>query len=254
MSMTARTLGRIAGIAAASLACVAGSAQAVTVHDATADFSAVSNANGVWSYGYETSLGGSFTLYTHAEPSLDPGVTGSADGWNAGAGLLPWVAKAGPSGWDCCTSSGTTAHAAAGTLTLHPGPMTEYSVVRFTAPTAGSYAIAASFWGQDDGTNSGGQRPGTTTDVHVRLASGDLFTGAVNGFGPSTTTSGGGTVSLAAGETVDFVVGVGANGNYYNDSTGLAATVTAVPEPETVAMMLAGLGALAFVARRRDAR
>ena len=65
------------------------------------------------------------------------------------------------------------------------------------------------------------------------------------------------TTGAAAG-TYAFVLG-------YNDSAGSATlgdwddfvvgvNVTAVPEPETYALMLAGLGAMAFVARRRQQR
>ena len=42
----------------------------------------------------------------------------------------------------------------------------------------------------------------------------------------------------------------GANGGLYSGAISVAA-ITAVPEPETYAMMLAGLGALGFLARRR---
>ena len=40
-----------------------------TVYSAAADFSLASNPNGVWSYGYEISLGSSFQLYdaVHAQ-------------------------------------------------------------------------------------------------------------------------------------------------------------------------------------------
>ena len=54
---------------------------------------------------------------------------------------------------------------------------------------------------------------------------------------------------LTAGATLD--VEVGNNGNKNFDSTGLTFTVTAVPEPETAALMLAGLAAVGFVAKRR---
>lgn len=63
--------------------------------------------------------------------------------------------------------------------------------------------------------------------------------------------------SGAAAGTYDFILG-------YNDSAGAAnlgdwddfvvgINVTAVPEPETYALMLAGLGIMGFVARRRRA-
>jgi hypothetical protein len=48
------------------LSVVALRASADTVYDAAGDFSISSNPNGVWSYGTETTLGGTFTNYTAA--------------------------------------------------------------------------------------------------------------------------------------------------------------------------------------------
>ena len=67
-----------------------------------------------------------------------------------------------------------------------------------------------------------------------------------------------GAAGLGAPGTLSFAV---VAGSYYYKATGivsapgaaysLASTITPVPEPETYAMMLAGLGALGFLARRR---
>jgi len=59
------------------------------------------------------------------------------------------------------------------------------------------------------------------------------------------------TISLAAGDTIDFAVGYGANGDYFFDSTGINATVGAVPEPATAALLLGGVLAVLQAARRR---
>lgn len=57
------------------------------------------------------------------------------------------------------------------------------------------------------------------------------------------------TFNAAAGESLHLFFS-GRNAGFGIDSV----TVTAVPEPESLAMMLAGLGAIGFMARRRNAQ
>ena len=57
------------------------------------------------------------------------------------------------------------------------------------------------------------------------------------------------TVELAAGSYYYAVLAVAGGGAAY--SINSAAAVTAVPEPETYALLLAGLGVVGFVAKRR---
>src|SRR2546421_3807625 len=64
---------------------------------------------------------------------------------------------------------------------------------------------------------------GTTSDVAVTKNGATLFSGQVNGYGASVPFSL--SVTVAAGDAVEFTVGVGSNGTYNNDSTGLAATI-----------------------------
>lgn len=227
----------VAALSAALLAPVS----AALAADATADFSTTNgNPNGVWSYGTMTTLGGALTLFT--TPAMLPGGPGQTlDVWSAG---VPWVGKAGATGWDCCNSVIVPAN----TLTLHPGASAEFAVVRYTSASGGSFTVNASFWGQDDGPSHGG--PGTSTDVHVLTNALGPFNDTVNGFGAMSMKSFNGTVNLAANGTIDFVVGIGGN-NHFNDSTGLTATVTAVPEPGPAALLLAGLAVVGLMARKR---
>ena len=51
----------------------------------------------------------------------------------------------------------------------------------------------------------------------------------VNGYGPGSGPNIDQTVLLDAGDTLDFAVGYGANGNYYDDTT--VAAVNVVPPP-----------------------
>lgn len=118
-----------------------------------------------------------------------------------------------------------------GQLGFHPGPSDENAVIRFTAPDTGPYTLASTFTGLD--------RKPTTTDVHVLVNSSSIFDGIVNAFGSGPTFST--LLTLNAGDTVDFSVGFGAGG-FANDTTGLAATLTAVLVPSTLLLVLLGLG------------
>ncbi len=102
-------------------------------------------------------------------------------------------------------------------LSFHPGPKGEYSVVRYTASTTGSYKIASAFTGIDEKT---------TTDVHVLVNGRSVFDSFIVLNDRGRRASFDQVVSLRSGDTLDFVVGYG-NGTYVFDSTGLSAVVTA---------------------------
>ena len=181
------------------------------VDSAVGDFTIASNPSGKWSYGYTDSVGGTFSLLTDTMAAE----LGYLDSW------------LGPSGFPKVehNSSGTThsfgsVNFPADALIMHPAAGAE-SVVRWTAPAGGTYAIQGFFEGQDFGGP-------TSTDVHIRLNSSTaLWDSAING------TLGNGygvpltfalTQTLAGGDTIDFVVGNGGNG-YFFDSTGLVVTI-----------------------------
>jgi len=98
---------------------------------------------------------------------------------------------------------------------VHPGPNGERGVVKWTAPAAGTYTVAGRFQGIDTGA--------TTSDVSITKNGTVLFSGNLNGYGTQLPFSL--SVTVAAGDAIEFTVGVGANGTYNNDSTGLAATI-----------------------------
>jgi hypothetical protein len=122
------------------------------------------------------------------------------------------------------TFNGTKAQAKAwgivwepGQLALHPGPKGEYGVLRFTAPAEGKYAVEAAFAGIAERA---------TTDVHVLVRGKSEFNAGINVNGAGNEAKFASTLSLKAGETVDFAVGFG-NEQYGGDTTAIAATLKA---------------------------
>ena len=194
-------------------ASVAGAASA---YAAAGDFSiANGNPNGVWSYGYAPTLTGAMVLDTQTATG------GPLEAWQGAIASdgNPSVVK---------NTSGSSYTPGTNTwlpyqMIQHPGPNGEVSIVRFTAPAAGSYALLASFIGQD----------GTSTDVHVFKNGASIFDGAINGYGNATGYAS--IVLLGMGDTLDLRVGFGSNGTFYNDSTGTGLSVQAVPEPASMA-------------------
>lgn len=194
-------------------------------YDVAADFSTNSNPNGVWSYGYALTLGGSFILYDQV------GSNSGIDYWAHNiSGGVPDAAHNSTSN---SVPLGTPVFAPY-QAAFHPGPDDEYSIFRFTAPVAGSYQLQTTFSGVDTS--------GTTTDVHVFTNDSLIFSGSVNGFGPGTGPSFATNLVLQANDRVDFEVGYGSDGNFLNDATGIQATLI-LALPELAVQPLGGLEA-----------
>jgi hypothetical protein len=218
--------------------------KAGTIYDAAADFSSTNNPNGVWTYGWSSTLGSAFNL--DVSRINDSGIDFWEGAISTGSppGQFPYVSHNGTS--STITYGGTVLYNP-GQLGMHPGPQGQYSVIRFTAPAAGPYQLASSFAGLDF-------IGPTTTDVHVLLDGSAIFNGNVDGFGagsgPSFTT----TFTLQKGDTVDFAVGFGTNGTYFNDSTGITATFILIPEPTSFVLLSMGLVGLGVLAANRGIR
>jgi hypothetical protein len=192
------------------------------VYDATADFSVTNgNPNGVWSYGWMNSdFSGSFNAYTNTVNTL------WAQWYTAGMSSdnTPAVAYNG--------TSSLQYGVAPGQLTLHPGPQTQASVLRFTAPTSGIYNISGQFFPGDSGSMSVGVRQGSTW-LWQRSDSGSF---SINNY------------TLTSGSAIDFVV----YGGYYSGNTPLSLTISSsVPEPSAILLLGAGLASLAIVRKRK---
>lgn len=203
------------------------------------DFSTAVNPNGAWTFGsraFGNLASTGLTVYTNSGSSL---------GWDfewTAAGGLPGVYK---NTTNVPQTSGTVNYGP-GQVNLHPGSAGDYSIVRWTAPSAGTYALASLFTGLDCCA--------TTSDVNILVNGGSIFSAFVNGFGSTQSYSS--NLFLGAGDLVDVAVGFGANNNYYYDSTGLNLTIDAVnvtPEPASFVLFVTGLLAVGGVVRRRRA-
>jgi hypothetical protein len=132
-------------------------------------------------------------------------------------------------------------------LLVHPGSGNLSLLVFFFAPVAGVYDFSASFNVLDVSP--------TGVDTYVFSNSPSYpgeFVGLLNSPGQSVSKTG--TVSLDAGQWIDVLVGN--HGDFTGDSTGLNFTLnlrdSAVPEPSTWAMMLAGFAFVGGAMRRRN--
>jgi alpha-galactosidase len=98
-----------------------------------------------------------------------------------------------------------------GRLSFHPGAHGEYCVVRWTAPEAGEYSVKTTFLAIDQST---------TTAVYVLHGGRAAYEGWINLQGRGRQAAYDAKLTVARGDTLDFVVGWG-NGTHVCDSTGL---------------------------------
>ena len=136
------------------------------------------------------------------------------------AGLSLWNGETGP---EPCAACNETDHDIQGPgivwkpgqVSLHPGPTGIYGVLRWTAPQAGPCAVKAKFFSIAEKA---------TTDVHILHQGSAIFDDAINVGDRGTEAVCEKTVSVQAGDAIDFAVGWG-NGGYGGDTTALAATI-----------------------------
>jgi hypothetical protein len=174
-------------------------------YNALEDWSITSNPNGVWSYGWERTLGDPLTLYTFAGTCEEGGVSW----WVIDCDTLPGIGHNDTQERKCyytwCLPPTY--------LLLSPGPNGEFSILRWTAPATGNFLIEGEFTGLDYAYP-------TTTDVHVLVnSSRSLLSGPITSYKLPLTFAM--KVTLSAGDTVDFAIGFGYNDNYFGDATGV---------------------------------
>jgi len=188
-------------------------------YDLSRDFSTSTNPNGAWTYGYKNTLSGDvvpfglFTqgadqggalqdiwLRTFGTPSAifhnGSSVTGSSDG---GAGTFP-----------------------PGTVFLVPGyegNVDNFGAIRFIAPASGDYSVNCDVRSYLDAP------PGGDADFHVVKNGTELFGIFLPNFGSSGYTN---TLSVASGDSLDFLVGRGADGHLYGSGLKIKLTISPV--------------------------
>jgi len=195
-------------------------ASAAPLYDATTEFSAQNNPNGVWSYGLLESDFTQFTLFETANPN--------GDGWlDSGRNMAIWRNDRGhvennvPTGW----------------LSMSPGENGEVPVLRWTAPegVSGRISVDGEFLAGDSGDETALIFAGGVYDPeNILWESGDA--GAFHL-----------TLDMAPGDILNFAI----HGEYFYGNTPLSVTVESVPEPVAADLfLLAGTGLVALHYRR----
>jgi hypothetical protein len=211
-------------LAASMMAAFATSASAEVAVGQTwndvSDFSITNgNPNGAWSYGYYATSS-DFQLYNYCYSFY------KGDRWDStGTGSEPLVWK------NTSTSSGWGV--APGELSLHPGSSGQASIVRWTAGFTGAVTVIGQFLAGDSGTMQVAIVDNGNWDSKLWSAT-DCGTFNL-------------TLSVTEGETIDFA----AYGGYISGNTPLDVTITAVPEPSTIALFGIGVAGMIGFARYR---
>ncbi|MBS1794234.1 MAG: carboxypeptidase regulatory-like domain-containing protein [Acidobacteria bacterium] len=161
-------------------------------------------ASGVWFYGYTANdASNAFVPYSLTDNAIDCGSPADVWRFSTGGDTTPVLVRYQAP----CNGTPTDS------LHVHPGANGERTVLRWVAPASGTYQLTGAIQRAN---------PIATTDIRIlQNETTGLFTGNINSqfqqaFNP--------TVTVAAGDTIDFSVGFG-NGTYNSDGTTLNVAV-----------------------------
>jgi hypothetical protein len=233
---------RLVLLTATLVVCFGGSqiASADIIYDAVADFSSSANPNGPWSYLYDTGSGPQ--VLTQA--IVNNGVAG-VSGWWDGLQIPDSVKTLKNTNASTVTYSGTIVQPP-NLLGMDP-EIQKSDITRWTAPSAGTWSINGLFQGIDTSEHS------HNVEVLENSATLLLAPTSIGTFGQTVTFNA--TVSLAAGDTIDFIVNGAAN--FTDLSTGLSATIRSSSVPEPSSLVLGIIASVAYGSlcwRRRRSR
>lgn len=193
--------------------------QPTVLHDLARDFSLSSNPNGVWSYGWAGSLQGPFVPMTFSQTTMLGGGRIPFESWQLAEGRIPAIYH------NAGSVARTTAQGTAppGAVWFHPGDNgspENYAAIRYTVPPGGGgrhgivVAVEPNYYPPSAGD----------TDFHVTHNGSALFgeflpvdrgTGYTN------------SLDLKEGDTIDFLVGRGADANEFASSLKISASIQA---------------------------
>ena len=218
---------------AIGMASVAGYAiSQASTYNLSQDFSPANNPTGVWAYGAKSNLAGAFVPYTIRGTTPLGGIP--IEYWQLVGGQEPTIYR-----------NGTLSTATAGSeLTITPGTVWMFGgfnsspfgfgAIRFTVPVGGGgqYAVESAVSRTYDGSTQG------DTDYHVVKNGTELF-GVF--LAPADRGAYSNTLSLVAGDVIDFLVGRGADNNNYASGlkTHIAIRTLAIP-PVTLGLVANG--------------
>jgi hypothetical protein len=207
-----------------------------TTYDPTAAYqagwTAASNPNGVWSYGFSSSATSAVTLYDTATTGAING--GNEEFWIDQAQNINFSPSFALNNGPAIDNGNIDFLANELVLVFGTTQATQYCDLTFTAPASGFYSVDGSFRGDQHGVDA---------VVGIAQNSTPIFSSSVSSVGQVVPFDDDG-IFLNAGDTVTF--SVGPNGGLQN--TGLTATITAVPEPAGITLI--SLGAFSLLRRK----